>query len=347
MKYSSLLFSCFICLFLRFVAASGGRDLQRSSELHDAASTKSDNIHKNRKDLLLTKRWVDVDDDDSSVAPSTTKHSEESKDNTDFTKIVESFNNGLTEKLGSLSDSARTASDQLGEQDDKYIKAAEESAHRLAAPNFIVGKPSDLDRYSSQIDPDVHRQIQAALAQDGNSPEAIKEVNAALAHGLPPPEVVESANHAVHFPVHQERIAMQPQQVIAHPKPIHKFLGPIIHRIRPAEHRYIPMKHIFLKHMPQILQRLRLRPHFRVVHRPRIIIVKEPHVQHHHEYYEEPEPPPPPEVSVCSINPCRNGGICNDMLGEVHCICAEGFMGDRCEGNFFIFEILSLVHPTS
>ena len=62
---------------------------------------------------------------------------------------------------------------------------------------------------------------------------------------------------------------------------------------------------------------------------------------------EEPEPPPPPEVSVCSINPCRNGGICNDMLGEVHCICAEGFMGDRCEGNFFIFEILSLVHPTS
>ena len=287
MKYTSSLFTLFICLFSQFVVAFSDGKLQRSSELPNFPSSDFQNDNRNRGNLLLRKRWVDVDDDDTSAAPSITKHSEGGKDNTDFTKIVESFNNGLTERLGSLSDSDRLMADQLGEQDDKYIKAAaEESVHKLGGPHVIVGKASDLDRYSSQIDPDVHKQIQAALAQDGNSPEALREVSSALIHGMPPPEIIESTNHALHTPVHQESIMMQPQQFVSHPKAIHRYIGRIIHRIRPAEHRYIPMKHIFLKHMPQILQRLRLRPHFRAIHRPRIIIVKEPHVQHHHEYCE-------------------------------------------------------------
>lgn len=286
MKYTSSLLTLFICLFSQFIVALGGGKLQRSSELSNFPSNDFQNNNKNGGNLLLRKRWVDVDDDDTSVAPSTTKHSERSKDSTDFTNIVESFNNGLTEKLGSLSDSDRLMADQLGEQNDRYIKAAEESVHKLGAPHVILGKASDLDRFSNQIDPDVHRQIQAAMAQDGNSPEALREVSTALAHGMPPPEIIESTNHAMHTPVHQESIMMQPQQMVSHPKTIHRYIGQIIHKIRPAEHRYIPMKHIFLKHMPQILQRLRLRPHYRVVHRPRIIIVKEPHVQHHHEYCE-------------------------------------------------------------
>ena len=286
MKHPSSFLACFICLLSQVIVAFGGGELQRSTELPDLASNSFKNGNINREELILQKRWVDVDDDDNSVAPSTTKHSEGGKDSTDFTKIVESFNNGLTEKLGTLSDSDRLAAEQLGEQDDKYIKSAERSTQKLAEPHVVVGKASDLDRFSSQIDPDVHRQIQAALAQDGNSPEAMREMTAALVHGMPSPEVLESTNHAVHTPLHEETIAMQPQNIVSHPSPIHRYIGPIIHKIRPAEHRYIPMKHIFLKHVPQLLRKLRIRPHFRVVHRPRIIIVKEPHVQHHHEYCE-------------------------------------------------------------
>ena len=283
MKYSSsFVFS--ICLSLFLIVTSRGAKLQRSNELPNPTLNIIEDNGKKSRDLYFTKRWVDVDDEESPVAPSTTKHSEGGKDNTDFTKIVESFNNGLTEKLGALSDADRLTTEQLGEEDDKYIKAGEQTANKYLGPHIIAGKASDLDRYSSQIDPDVHRQIQAALAQDGNSPEAMREVSTALAHGMPPPEVVESANHALHTPIHEENIEMQPQRVLSHPKAIHKYIGQIIHKVRPAEHRYVPEKHIFLKHMPQILQRLRLRPQLRIAHRPRIIIVKEPHVQHHHQY---------------------------------------------------------------
>ena len=283
MKYSSILFTCFICLLSIYIHASQGRELQRFNDPLAPPSTNRRNTAEKGEKLTVERRWVDVDDDDNSVAPNTIKHSEGSKDSSDFTKIVESFNNGLTEKLGALSDPDRVTTEQLGDQDDTYIKAAEDSSNKLAGGHFITGKASDLDRFSSQIDPYVHRQIQAALAQDGNSPEALSEVNTALAHGMPQPEIVESTNHAVHSPVHEEGIEMQPQQVVAHPKPIHKYIGQIVHRIRPAEHRYIPMKHIFVKHMPQILQKLRVRPSYKVVHRPRIIIVKEPNV-HHHQY---------------------------------------------------------------
>lgn len=283
MKYSRKTITSLICLFLSLVDASQGAKLQRFNDPLNSSQDIIEDSPNYRKDLSVNKRWVDVDDEEDSIAPTSIKHSDGGKDSADFTKIVESFNNGLTNKLGALSDVDRITADQLGEQDDKYIKAAEDASKRLPGSHFIAGKASDLERFSSDIDPEVHRRIQAALAQDGNSPEELQEVNTALAHGLPPPEIVESTNHALHSPLHQESIAMQPQEVITHSKPIHKYIGQIIHKYRPSEHRYIPMKHIFLKHVPQILKKLRMRPPYRVVHRPRIIIVKEPH-QHFHQY---------------------------------------------------------------
>ena len=279
MKHFDFAVVYLVCLLSLTVQTYHAKHLQRSNGQLEAAQDTNEN---ELEDKIIHKRWVDVDDDENLVSPDAIKHSESNKDNTDFTKIVESFNNGLTEKLGALSDTAKLNTDQLSEQDDKYIKAAE-LASNANAGHILASRPSDLEKYEHEIDPDVHRQIQAALAQDGNSPEALNEVKTALSHGMPPQEVLESANHAIHTNPPQLPIAMPAQQYFNHPRPIHKFVGHVIHKVTPSEHRYIPMKHIFLKHMPQILQRLRIRPH-RVIHRPRIIIVKEPHVQHHHEY---------------------------------------------------------------
>ena len=54
---------------------------------------------------------------------------------------------------------------------------------------------------------------------------------------------------------------------------------------------------------------------------------------------EEPTPAPA-EVAVCAQNPCQNGGVCNDVVGEIHCLCAEGFRGERCDSKikFEIFQ---------
>ena len=276
MKYIDTYTVCVICLLLFSGQAVVKGQFERSTD------QPWNNLENSDKTKEQYKRWVDVDDEESLVPPDTAKYSQSNKDPTDFTKIVENFNNGLTAKLNSLSTDA-ISSEQLGEQDDRYIKAAAEQANgHFDGEHIIPSKVSDLDKYAHEIDPDVNNQIKAALAQDGSSPEALNEVNIALSHGLPSPEVLESTNHAIHTENHEGNVQLEPQQIVTHPKPIHKYVGQIIHKVKPSEHRYLPMKHIFLKHVPQILQRLRVRPVR--VHRPRIIIVKEPHVQHHHEY---------------------------------------------------------------
>ena len=33
----------------------------------------------------------------------------------------------------------------------------------------------------------------------------------------------------------------------------------------------------------------------------------------------------------CKENPCMYGGTCSDLVADVHCDCADGFTGTRCE----------------
>lgn len=36
--------------------------------------------------------------------------------------------------------------------------------------------------------------------------------------------------------------------------------------------------------------------------------------------------------SICSATPCKNGGICNQLIfGGYSCICKSGFVGTNCE----------------
>jgi hypothetical protein len=38
-------------------------------------------------------------------------------------------------------------------------------------------------------------------------------------------------------------------------------------------------------------------------------------------------------LKECSSNPCRNGGICKDLVGSYECKCFPGFTGINCEVN--------------
>ena len=174
----------FVYLFLLLVARA------YTNEQHQSQYNREDT----GEDIAYTidKRWVDVDDE-KNAAPDTVKHTSESKDNTDFTKIIENFNDGITKKLGSLGGTDGETAEQMSEQDDKYIKAAQQSSH--SSPIEISTKPGELQHYSHDIDSDVNRQIQEAIARDGNTESAMHEMDAALAHGIPPTEVIENVNH--------------------------------------------------------------------------------------------------------------------------------------------------------
>ena len=37
------------------------------------------------------------------------------------------------------------------------------------------------------------------------------------------------------------------------------------------------------------------------------------------------------DIDECSSNPCRNGGVCTDLINSFRCTCPIGFAGERCE----------------
>ena len=39
------------------------------------------------------------------------------------------------------------------------------------------------------------------------------------------------------------------------------------------------------------------------------------------------------DIDECQLNPCLNGGICNDLINTFRCVCAIGFTGNRCQIN--------------
>ncbi|CAI5455806.1 unnamed protein product [Caenorhabditis angaria] len=57
------------------------------------------------------------------------------------------------------------------------------------------------------------------------------------------------------------------------------------------------------------------------------------------------EPPLCEPKSACSINPCKNGGTCQDADGQYFCHCENGFEGVHCES--FAELTTSTVSPTS
>jgi hypothetical protein len=38
-------------------------------------------------------------------------------------------------------------------------------------------------------------------------------------------------------------------------------------------------------------------------------------------------------LDECSTNPCRNGGVCTDLINDYRCTCPIGFAGQKCEIN--------------
>ena len=37
------------------------------------------------------------------------------------------------------------------------------------------------------------------------------------------------------------------------------------------------------------------------------------------------------DIDECSSNPCRNGGVCTDLINSFRCTCPIGFAGERCD----------------
>lgn len=37
------------------------------------------------------------------------------------------------------------------------------------------------------------------------------------------------------------------------------------------------------------------------------------------------------DYDECKSNPCLNGGLCQNLLNEFHCICDLNYAGKRCE----------------
>ena len=39
------------------------------------------------------------------------------------------------------------------------------------------------------------------------------------------------------------------------------------------------------------------------------------------------------DLDECEPNPCRNNGICTDLINSYRCTCPSGFTGPNCETN--------------
>ena len=48
------------------------------------------------------------------------------------------------------------------------------------------------------------------------------------------------------------------------------------------------------------------------------------------------------ELDECMSQPCYFGGTCEDRVNSYYCLCAEGFIGERCEA---VIRKCPLEHP--
>ena len=40
-------------------------------------------------------------------------------------------------------------------------------------------------------------------------------------------------------------------------------------------------------------------------------------------------------MNRCQPNPCRNGGSCNELVGDYECMCPAEYLGKECTGAIF------------
>lgn len=46
------------------------------------------------------------------------------------------------------------------------------------------------------------------------------------------------------------------------------------------------------------------------------------------------------DVNECQQNPCKNGGVCNNVIGSFVCTCPVGFGGTDCSQGYQIYTFL-------
>ena len=49
----------------------------------------------------------------------------------------------------------------------------------------------------------------------------------------------------------------------------------------------------------------------------------------------------PTDIDECSSNPCRNGGLCVDLINSYQCVCQPGYNGINCKIGEHYFHIMS------
>ena len=49
----------------------------------------------------------------------------------------------------------------------------------------------------------------------------------------------------------------------------------------------------------------------------------------------------PTDIDECSSNPCRNGGLCIDLINSYQCVCQPGYNGINCKIGEHYFHIMS------
>ena len=52
------------------------------------------------------------------------------------------------------------------------------------------------------------------------------------------------------------------------------------------------------------------------------------------------------DIYECLSSPCQNGGVCEDLIDEYYCACAEGWEGVNCETSKFTISECELATKT-